>query len=91
MTRDAKFLYYNLEFTRYKEDIKKTWETINDVMNKSKIQSKFPSYFNIRVEPSPIANQSTLLVGGTNYTGKRAVLPSDYQQYNTNSRFHAAH
>ena len=37
----------NLEFTRYKEDIKKTWETINDVMNKSKIQSKFPSYFNI--------------------------------------------
>ena len=47
MTRDAKFLYYNLEFTRYKEDIKKTWETINDVMNKSKIQSKFPSYFNI--------------------------------------------
>ena len=47
MTREAKFLYYNLEFTRYKEDIKKTWETINDVMNKSKIQSKFPSYFNI--------------------------------------------
>ena len=47
MTCDAKFLYYNLEFTRYKEDIKKTWETINDVMNKSKIQSKFPSYFNI--------------------------------------------
>ena len=47
MTRDAKFLYYNLEFTRYKEDIKKTWETINYVMIKSKIQSKFPSYFNI--------------------------------------------
>ena len=47
MTRDAKLLYYNLEFTRYKEDIKKTWETTNDVMNKSKMQSKFPSYFNI--------------------------------------------
>ena len=29
--------------------------------------------------------------GGTNSTGKRAVLPPDYQQYNTNSRFHAAH
>ena len=43
MTREAKSVYYNLEFTRYKEDIKKTWETINDVMNKSKIQSKFPS------------------------------------------------
>ena len=27
--------------------IKKTWESINDVMNKSKIQSTFPSYFNI--------------------------------------------
>ena len=37
------------------------------------------------------ANQSTSLVGGTNSTGKRAVLPPDYQQYNTNSRFHAAH
>ena len=34
MTREAKSLYYNLEFTRYQEDIKKTWETINDVMNK---------------------------------------------------------
>ena len=34
MTREAKSLYYNLEFTRYKEDIKKTWETINDIMNK---------------------------------------------------------
>ena len=47
MTREAKFFNYNLEFTRYKEVIKKTWETINDVMNKSKIQSKFQSYFNI--------------------------------------------
>ena len=58
MTREAKFLYYNLEFTRYKEDIKKTWETINDVMNKSKLQSKFPSYFNIN---------------GTKLTGKKNI------------------
>ena len=30
-------------------------------------------------------------MGGTNSTGKRAVLPPDYQQHNTNIRFHAAH
>ena len=47
MTCEAKSLYYNLECTRYKEDIKKTWVSINDVMNKSKIQSKFQSDFNI--------------------------------------------
>ena len=30
-----------------KNDIKKTWETIADVMSKSKIQNKFPAHFNI--------------------------------------------
>ena len=36
MTREAKSLYYNLEFTRYKEDIKKTWETINEQIKNTK-------------------------------------------------------
>ena len=47
MTREAKSFYYNFEFTIGIKKIKKTWESINDVMNKSKIQSTFPSYFNI--------------------------------------------
>ena len=38
--------YYNLEFTKYNNYIKKTWQTINDVMQKSKIFSKTPEYFN---------------------------------------------
>ena len=38
LKRETKAEYYNLEFNKSKNDIKKTWETIADVMSKSKIQ-----------------------------------------------------
>ena len=47
LKRETKAEYYNLEFNKSKNDIKKTWETIADVMSKSKIQNKFPAHFNI--------------------------------------------
>ena len=34
--RDAKKLYYERIFTQFKHDIKKTWSTINDLLNKTK-------------------------------------------------------
>ena len=46
LKRETKAEYYNLEFNKSKNDIKKTWETIDDVMSKSKIQNKFPAHFN---------------------------------------------
>ena len=47
LKRETKAEYYNLEFNKSKNDIKKTWETIADVMSKSKIQNKCPAHFNI--------------------------------------------
>ena len=47
LIRNAKTNYYNMEFTKYKNDIKKTWQTIDDVINNSTIFSKTPEYFNI--------------------------------------------
>ena len=38
LKRETKAEYYNLEFNKSKNDIKKTWETIAEVMSKSKIQ-----------------------------------------------------
>ena len=47
LKRETKAEYYNLEFNKSKNDIKKTWETIADVMSKSKIQNKCSAHFNI--------------------------------------------
>ena len=47
LKRETKAEYYNLEFNKSKNDIKKTWETIAEVMSKSKIQNKLPTFFNI--------------------------------------------
>ena len=43
LKRETKAEYYNLEFNKSKNDIKKTWETIADVMSKSKINSQLIS------------------------------------------------
>ena len=47
LIRESKTNYYNKELTKYQKDIKKTWKIINEIMNKSKIQRRYPSYFNI--------------------------------------------
>ena len=47
LKRETKAEYYNLEFNKSKNYMKKTWETIADVMRKSKIQNKCPTHFNI--------------------------------------------
>ena len=47
LIRKAKHDYFQSEFDKNKNDIKKTWETISDVLHKSKVHKGFPSYFNI--------------------------------------------
>ena len=37
--RDAKKSYYSETFEKYKNDIKNTWKTISDVLNKSSSKS----------------------------------------------------
>ena len=43
--QNAKKYYYAREFTKYKGDIRKTWDTLKDILNKKKGKSKFPTYF----------------------------------------------
>ena len=47
LIRKAKRDYYHAEFDKNKNNIKKTWDTISDILNKSRVHKEFPSYFNI--------------------------------------------
>ena len=43
--RSVKIEYYNHQFEKYKNDIKKTWSTIKLILNKNKKSTNFPSFF----------------------------------------------
>ena len=43
--RKAKKDYHYDQFAKYKNDIRKTWDTLKDVINRSKNTSSFPSHF----------------------------------------------
>ena len=43
--RTAKREYYVHEFTKYKNDIRKTWDTLKDIINTKNSKSDFPPYF----------------------------------------------
>ena len=43
----AKKQYYNSCFDKYKNNIKQTWSTINNILNKNNKKHKFPDLFNI--------------------------------------------
>mgnify|MGYP000297251403 CR=1 FL=1 len=45
--KEAKKLYYNLCFNRYKGDIKNTWKSIKEVLNKSKNNASLPDFFKV--------------------------------------------
>ena len=99
MIRRAKSAYYLAEFNKYKDDIKNTWKTIKDVLNKSNTYKEFPKYFNIKnkqiTDTQEIAakfNDFFVNIGPTlakkiNTEGKKA-FQSYLQNTNTNSTFH---
>ena len=43
--RSAKKIYFHKCFEKYKSDIKNTWNTINDIMNKTKKNKSYPKEF----------------------------------------------
>ena len=43
--RTAKKEYYANEFLKFKNDIRKTWDTLKDILNKKKSKKDFPSSF----------------------------------------------
>ena len=59
--RLAKKQFYAKQFENFKYDMKKTWQNIKNILNKSKPKSKFPQYFTINgssvSNPSVIANE----------------------------------
>ena len=63
--RVAKKDYYKACFNRYKNDIKNTWVTINDILNRLKTKKCFPDSFNINnenvTEKTTIVNKFNLL------------------------------
>ena len=65
LKREAKATYYNLQFSKYRNDIRKTWENIADVINKSKIQKQFPIYFN--VNETKITNKKEIATQFNNF------------------------
>ena len=46
----AKQNYYNTRFEKYKHNIKNTWSTIKDILNKNKNKKSFPKFFKINGE-----------------------------------------
>ena len=44
LIRKAKYDYYSATFEKYKGDIKKTWKTINSILNRNRKVNNFPSH-----------------------------------------------
>ena len=82
----AKSLYYFNTFTAQKNDMKKTWSTINETLNRSKNKSDLPNKFLVDnrtiTDPKEIANSFNVFFStiGTN-------LSSNVNNHNTNLKF----
>ena len=81
--RVAKKNYFKSCFNRYKNDIKKTWLTINDILNRLKKKNSFPDSFQINNETvtdtSLIANSfNTYFTNIGSNLASQIIPPRDY-------------
>ncbi len=71
--RLAKWSYYEGMFTKFKNDIRGTWKTINGILNKTKRKRKFPLFFKdgdiIMHDKQTVANKFN-----TNFTNIGPIL-----------------
>ena len=59
LIRNAKKTYYYLCFTKYKNDLKNTWITIKDILNKkSNNKHNFPEHF--KIDGSTVSDKETI-------------------------------
>ena len=56
LIREAKKMYYSVEFQKFSGDCKKTWNKISEVLNRNRKKSKFPEFFKIDVKQNSILN-----------------------------------
>ena len=45
LIRTTRKSYYDTKFNKYKGDMKGTWKTINEILNRTKRKNKFPHFF----------------------------------------------
>ena len=45
--KEAKSNYYDAEFSKYSDNVKKSWQTINQILNRDKKSNQFPSQIKI--------------------------------------------
>ena len=63
--RHAKKAYFHQCFEKFKSDIKQTWNTINDLLNKKNSTNNLPNYFTI--DDKPVSDLSTIANEFNNY------------------------
>lgn len=87
LKRISKKKYYDNQFKQNKDDLKKTWKIINEVINKSKNKDKLPKIFSNkdrllsdRKEIADSFNDYFINVGKT-LAEKISTSPKTYQSY----------
>jgi len=65
LIRSAKTTYYQHQFTKFKNDMKNTWVTIKDIMNKNKNESTMPEHFFIQNEK--VSNKQAIVNNFNSY------------------------
>ena len=82
--RNAKKLYYESCFNRYKSDIKNTWSTINTILNKNKKVKSFPRFF----KDNGIEVEDKLLIANRFNNFFTNIGPNLAQQIDTPANYH---
>jgi hypothetical protein len=89
--RNAKKQYYQTCFNNYRDDIRKTWKTINDVLGRVPKSVENPKYFTVNNEtvtnPESIANEfNKYFVNIGSELANKIIMPDNknYKDYLTN-------
>jgi hypothetical protein len=95
--RLAKSQYYHNVFQKFKKDIKNTWKTIKEVINRTKNKKMLPNFF--RIEGQNVSNSQVIADNFNEYFNK--IGPSlarniaspnvDFASYLTNEAGHNLH
>ena len=82
--RNAKKLYYESCFNRYKSDIKNTWSTINNILNRNKRVKSFPQFF----KDDGIEIENKLLIANKFNNFFTNIGPKLAEQIDTPTNYH---
>ena len=86
LIKDAKTTYYNNEFEKYQNDIRKCWQTINCILNRDRNSNNFPSY--IKVDGKKVTSHQDIVDNFNNYftsvgESLAAKIPRAKKSYDT--------